>query len=150
MFTIYRFTYKRREAIESHITYTTYVARIGVLAPQHLPNAVFVAVSVTFILWQIVQVTAIVGFRATIVGFRVDGSTTEALIDSQWTATLSFIADLSSGSMNDDYGHQKNTFPNDQTGITLSNHRQIANCANVFPCRNCLSFILLTVNEHRG
>lgn len=70
------------------------VATITVLGLQHLPDIVFVTIHVAFIRWQIVQVTALVCFRATVIRIRVDGSTTEPLVVSQWSGTLCFIAVL--------------------------------------------------------
>lgn len=77
-------------------TRTIPVARIAVLGSQHLPDTVFMAIHIAFIPWQIVQVTTIVCFRATVVGIRVDRSTANPLVIShdQFTGTIYFIAVL--------------------------------------------------------
>lgn len=80
-------------------TLATNVTRIGVLGSQHLSIAVFVAVHVAFISCQIVQVSAVVRFRAAIVRILVHRSTTERLVMSQYAGTFRFIADLFSENM---------------------------------------------------
>lgn len=80
-------------------TLATNVTRIGVLGSQHLSIAVLVAVHVAFISCQIVQVSAVVRFRAAIVRILVHRGTTERLVMFQYAGTLRFIADLFSENM---------------------------------------------------
>lgn len=85
---------KMHSLIVEEYTLAANVTRIRVLGSQRLSIAILVAVHVAFISWQIVQVSAVVRFRAAIVRILVHRSTTEPLVIFQYAGTLRFIADL--------------------------------------------------------